>query len=154
MACRCCVRPVHRNAPPQEYGCSIPRYWKNPDLRGDVTWSPTAARLSKLRQAHHRFIIVASRWKNITLQRLAHAISYADVLIRTGCKSVEATGRKQEDTFREVRGSHAQREGGKGLLGGREQDSVGCRKHDLSMLNLTHRSEILEAGREKTERVV
>ena len=74
-------------------------------LYGCISWSPTVAHLAILRTAHHGLPLRCIGWK-IKLCDGYHMFSYADALAKTGCKSVETTVLKAEDTFRGVHGSY------------------------------------------------
>ena len=74
-------------------------------------------------------------------------LSYADALAKTGCENVDTTVRKQRILFAgfvarmgnvtlSKRVTFGQLEGGKGYVGGQEQDWMGCLERDLSLFNL------------------
>ena len=74
-------------------------------------------------------------------------LSFADALAKTGCENVETTVRKRRILFAGFvarmgnerlpkRVMFGEQEGGKGYVGGQEQDWMSCLEHDLSLFNL------------------
>ena len=115
-------------------------------LYGCVTWSPTIAHLAILRKTHHRLFLRCIGWKR-KHDDVYHVLSYADALAKTGCENVDTTVRKQRILFAgfvarmgnvtlSKRVTFGELEGGKGYVGGQEQDWMGCLERDLSLFNL------------------
>ena len=109
-------------------------------------WSPTVAHLAILHNTHHRFLLRCIGWKRKHGYGY-HVLSYADALSKTGCESVETRVRKRRILFAGFvarmgnerlpkRVMFGELEGGKGYVGGQEQDWIGCLEHDLSLFNL------------------
>ena len=109
------------------------------------------AHLAILRKTHHRLLLrcIGRKRKHGDGYR---QLSYADALAKTGCENVETTVRKRRILFAgfvarmgnvrlHKRVMFGELEGGKGYVGGQEQDWMGCLEHDLSLFNLPTETE-------------
>ena len=125
-------------------------------LYGCVTWNLKPMHYTKLRAAHHLFLLRCIGWRK--REKTDRPLSYAEALLRTGCdESIEATVRKRRLCFAGFvmrMGDDrlpklvmlGEMEGGARYLGGQEYDWLKRLQEDLTAFGISTKKKGWEAS--------